>query len=74
MDQKSYPAEKVRGGEIILNTPLRRTIFLSGLIGASSPCHDFDDAPLIPALSASGNIGTIIPFRCLPRYCFGEVT
>ena len=34
MDQKSYPAVKVRGGEIILNTPLRRTIFLSGLIGA----------------------------------------
>ena len=34
MDQKPYPAEKVRGGEIILNTPLRRAVFLSGLIGA----------------------------------------
>jgi hypothetical protein len=33
MDQKPYPAEKARGGEIILNTPLRRVIFLSGLIG-----------------------------------------
>jgi hypothetical protein len=34
MDQKPYPAEKVRGGEIILNTPARRAIFLTGLIGA----------------------------------------
>jgi hypothetical protein len=34
MDQKPYPAEKARGGEIILNTPLRRAIFLTGLIGA----------------------------------------
>ena len=34
MDQKPYPAEKARGGEIILNTPLRRAVFLSGLIGA----------------------------------------
>ena len=34
MDQKPYPAEKARGGEIILNTPLRRAIFLSGLAGA----------------------------------------
>ena len=34
MDQKPYPAEKARGGEIVLNTPLRRAIFLSGLIGA----------------------------------------
>ena len=34
MDQKPYPAEKARGGEIILTTPLRRAIFLSGLIGA----------------------------------------
>ena len=33
MDQKPYPADKARGGEIILNTPLRRTIFLAGLIG-----------------------------------------
>jgi hypothetical protein len=29
-----YPAEKARGGEIILNTPARRAIFLAGLIGA----------------------------------------
>jgi hypothetical protein len=34
VDQKPYPAEKARGGEIILNTPLRRAVFLSGLIGA----------------------------------------
>ena len=34
MDQKPYPAEKARGGEIILNTPLRRAIFVAGLIGA----------------------------------------
>jgi hypothetical protein len=34
MDQKPYPAEKVRGGEIILTTPLHRAFFLSGLIGA----------------------------------------
>jgi len=32
MDQK--PAEKARGGEIVLNTPARRVIFLTGLIGA----------------------------------------
>jgi hypothetical protein len=30
----SCPAEKARGGEIILNTPARRAIFLAGLIGA----------------------------------------
>ena len=29
-----YPAEKARGGEIILTTPMRRAIFLAGLIGA----------------------------------------
>ena len=34
MDQKSYPAEKARGGAIVLNTRLRRAIFLAGLIGA----------------------------------------
>ncbi len=34
MEQKPYPAEKVRGGEIILNTPLRRLVFVAGLIGA----------------------------------------
>jgi hypothetical protein len=30
-----YPAEKVRGGEIILRTPLRRAIFIAGLAGAA---------------------------------------
>jgi hypothetical protein len=34
MDQQPYPAEKARGGEIILRTPARRAIFLAGLIGA----------------------------------------
>ena len=34
MDQEPCPAQKARGGEIILNTPLRRAIFASGLIGA----------------------------------------
>ena len=34
MVQKPYPAEKARGGEIILNTPARRAIFVAGLIGA----------------------------------------
>lgn len=34
MDQKPYPAGKAREGEIILNTPLRRPVFLAGLIGA----------------------------------------
>jgi hypothetical protein len=34
MEQKPYPAEKARGGEIILNTPARRAIFLTGLFGA----------------------------------------
>jgi hypothetical protein len=33
MDEKPYPAEKARGGEIILRTPARRAIFLAGLIG-----------------------------------------
>lgn len=32
MDQKPYPAEKARGGEIVLNTRLRRAIFLAGLV------------------------------------------
>jgi hypothetical protein len=27
-----YPAEKARGGEIILRTPLRRAIFIGGLV------------------------------------------
>jgi hypothetical protein len=29
-----YPADKARGGEVILNTPLKRWIFFSGLVGA----------------------------------------
>lgn len=29
-----YPAEKARGGEIILRTPQRRIIFIAGLAGA----------------------------------------
>jgi len=31
--QEPYPAEKARGGEIILRTPLRRAIFIGGLVG-----------------------------------------
>jgi hypothetical protein len=29
-----YPAEKARAGEIILNTPARRAVFIAGLVGA----------------------------------------
>jgi hypothetical protein len=29
----SYPAEKARGAEIVLRTPLRRAIFFGGLAG-----------------------------------------
>jgi hypothetical protein len=32
--KEPYPAEKARGGEIILTTPLRRWVFISGLVGA----------------------------------------
>jgi hypothetical protein len=32
--QHPYPAEKTRAGEIILRTPLRRVVFLAGLVGA----------------------------------------
>ena len=32
--QDPYPAEKARGGEIILNAPLRRWVFVGGLVGA----------------------------------------
>ena len=32
--QDPYPAEKARGGEIILTTPMRWAIFLAGLLGA----------------------------------------
>lgn len=31
--KQPYPAEKARGGEIILRTPLRRAIFIGGLGG-----------------------------------------
>jgi hypothetical protein len=30
----TYPAEKARGGEILLKTPVRRWVFISGLVGA----------------------------------------
>jgi hypothetical protein len=33
-EQAPYPAERARGGEIILNTPLKRAIFIAGLAGA----------------------------------------
>ncbi len=29
-----YPADKARGGEVILNTPLKRWVFFGGLAGA----------------------------------------
>lgn len=32
--RKVYPAEKARGGEIILKTPLQRWVFIAGLAGA----------------------------------------
>jgi len=32
-----YPAEKARGGEIVLTTPLRRWVSISGLVGAVAP-------------------------------------
>jgi len=31
--KRPYPADKARGGEVMLNTPLRRWIFF-GLVGA----------------------------------------
>jgi len=37
MAENPYPAEKARGGEIILRTPLRRAIFLAGLSAAVVP-------------------------------------
>jgi hypothetical protein len=33
-EQQPYPAEKARGGEIILDTPAKRWVFFSGLAGA----------------------------------------
>jgi hypothetical protein len=32
--KQPYPADKARGGEVILNTPLKRWVFISGLVGA----------------------------------------
>jgi len=32
--EQPYPAEEARGGEIILNTPLKRWVFIAGLVGA----------------------------------------
>jgi hypothetical protein len=32
-EQRAYPADKARQGEIILRTPLRRAIFIAGLVG-----------------------------------------
>jgi len=31
--QRPYPAEKARGGEIVLKKPLRRWVFIAGLVG-----------------------------------------
>jgi hypothetical protein len=31
---RPYPAEKARGGDIILNTSLKRWVFIAGLAGA----------------------------------------
>jgi len=31
---RPYPADKARGGEIILRTPLQRWVFIAGLAGA----------------------------------------
>ncbi|MGH6710273.1 MAG: hypothetical protein ACREEK_15005 [Bradyrhizobium sp.] len=32
--KEPYPADEARGAEVILNTPLRRWIFVGGLVGA----------------------------------------
>lgn len=32
--KEPFPADKARGAEVILNTPLRKGIFFGGLIGA----------------------------------------
>lgn len=32
--QAPYPAEKARSGDIILDTPLKRWVFIAGLVGA----------------------------------------
>ena len=47
MEQKPYPAEKARGGEIILNTPARRAIFFDGPGRRRCPGACPDDRSLI---------------------------
>lgn len=32
--QEPYPAEKARGGDVILDTSLKRWVFIAGLVGA----------------------------------------
>ena len=32
--KEPYPADEVRGAEVILNTPLRKWIFFGGIVGA----------------------------------------
>ena len=32
--KEPYPADKARGAEVILNTPLRKWVFFGGLVGA----------------------------------------
>ncbi len=34
--QRPYPAQKARGGDIVLRTPLQRWIFVAGLVGAAA--------------------------------------
>jgi hypothetical protein len=33
-DPPPYPAERARGGRIVLRTPLQRALFIGGLVGA----------------------------------------
>jgi hypothetical protein len=33
-DLRSYPADKARGGEIILRKPWQRAVFMAGLAGS----------------------------------------
>jgi hypothetical protein len=33
---KPYPAEKARGGEIVLKSPLQRWVFVAGFAGAGA--------------------------------------
>ena len=34
LKQDPYPAEKARGSDVILDTPLKRWVFIAGLAGA----------------------------------------